>query len=113
MARTDKFTGTTMFCVVCQKPVPETRQWSAITCSKECSRARKDFARSHQDQTECRYCRRPATPEERARYQAWRRWEKAGIGEEQSSAKLLRENQRLAEKLARAIERIEAFGGDV
>jgi hypothetical protein len=49
---------------------------------------------------QCRYCLKPSNPEERARYQAWRRWEKAGQGEEQSAASLLREVERLKKKLA-------------
>jgi hypothetical protein len=48
---------------------------------------------------ECRYCYRPSTPEERARYHAWRRWEKAGQSEEQSAAALLRQVERLKKKL--------------
>jgi hypothetical protein len=51
------------------------------------------------DQTECRYCLRPSTPEERERYKTWRRWEKAGLTEEQISAKLLKEVERLKRKI--------------
>jgi hypothetical protein len=100
MARTDNFTGKVMNCVICAKPIPADRRWDAVTCSKECSTARQNFFRSHQDLKECRYCQRPSTPEERMRYQAWRRWEKAGLSDEASAASLLRENARLKRKLA-------------
>lgn len=98
--RKDDFSGVSMHCVVCQEPIPATRKWDAVTCSPQCSKTRKNYGRSRQDQRECRYCLRPSTFEERARYQAWRRWEKAGVNEEQSSAKLLREVERLKRKLA-------------
>ena len=100
MARKDDFRSTPRFCVMCQNPIPPERKWDAITCSKECTKRRKDFGRSRLDAMECRYCRRPSTPEERARYAAWRRWEKAGQGDETTAAALLRENVRLKHKLA-------------
>jgi hypothetical protein len=92
---------------------------NAVTCSKDCSKLRTKYWMSRRDQAKCRYCLRPATPEERARYQAWRRWERKGMTEEQSAAKLLHENRRLKtrieeleDKLIRAITRIEQMGGD-
>lgn len=88
-----------MHCVVCQNTIPVDRKKDAVTCSAECTKARKDFFRSKQDQVSCRYCQRPSSPEERARYQAWRRWEKAGQKDEQSAAQLLREVERLKRKL--------------
>ena len=100
MARTDAYRGVHTHCVMCSKAIPADRRWDAITCSPECSKARKDYGRSRQDQIECRYCQRPSTPEERTRYMAWRRWEKAGIKEEQSAAALLRQVERLKRKLA-------------
>jgi len=98
MARKDSFR--TMYCVVCTDEIPAGRKKDSVTCSPECSKARKDHFRSLIDNKECRYCNRPATPEERARYAAWRRWEKAGIKDEQSAASLLREVERLKRKLA-------------
>jgi hypothetical protein len=98
--RKDSFTGVQMRCVVCTNPIPADRKKDAVTCGKICTKARKDFFRSRIDATSCRYCQRPATPEERARFQAWRRWEKQGVSEEQSSAKLLREVEHLKKKLA-------------
>jgi hypothetical protein len=89
-----------MRCVVCTTPIPADRKADAITCSKECTKARSDFRRSLQDQVECRYCQRPSSPEERTRYMAWRRWEKQGLTEEQSTAKLLRDVERLKRQLA-------------
>jgi hypothetical protein len=106
MARTDAYRNVKRWCVMCQNEIPADRKWDAITCSPECTKARKDYGRSRKDQTECRYCLRPSTPEERARYSAWRRWEKAGIKEEQSAATLLREVERLKRKL----NEYEGFG---
>lgn len=100
MPRKDNYRWAQMFCVVCQDPIPEERKWDAITCSPECTKRRKDYGRSRKDQTKCRYCSRPSTPDERARYSAWRRWEKAGKKDPQSAASLLRQVQRLQQKIA-------------
>ena len=102
MARTDNFTGKVMNCIVCTNPIPSDRRWDAVTCSKECSKARQDFYRSRADlAAECRYCRRPANARgtQPLRCRVWRRWEKAGQGDEASAAALLRENVRLKQKL--------------
>lgn len=74
--RKDDFTGTPMHCIVCTNPIPPGRKRDAVTCSPACSKTRRDFWRSRQDQAQCRYCQRPSNPEERARYLAWRRSEK-------------------------------------
>ena len=74
MPRTDA--TTTLSCVMCKKDIPGDRPRSSVTCSKECSIARKNFHRSREDKRACRYCQKPSTPEERLRYQRWRRWEK-------------------------------------
>lgn len=76
MARKDSYRGIQMHCVVCMNLIPSDRKWDSVTCSTACTKARKDFGRSRKDQMECRYCLRPSTPEERARYLAWRRAEK-------------------------------------
>jgi predicted nucleic acid-binding Zn ribbon protein len=81
MARKDSFTGNTMHCVNCTEPIPPGRKSDAVTCSPFCSKARRDYLRSRVDQKSCRYCQRPSTPEERARYQAWRRAEKKAAKE--------------------------------
>lgn len=99
MARKDNYRGMVLHCVVCQEPISPERKWDAITCSPECSKIRKDYGRSRKDQSHCRYCLHPSTPEERARYMTWRKWEKAGTTEAESSASLLREIQRLKKKL--------------
>lgn len=75
MPRTDYYTGVTMYCVVCQKPIPKTRRWDAFTCSKECTKARNKFGLSHRDAVQCRYCYHPSSPEERRRYLRWRKAE--------------------------------------
>ena len=98
--RTDHFRNVERHCVVCANLIPSERKADAVTCSKECTKTRRRFLQSKIDQTECRYCRRPSTPEERARYAAWKRWEKAGQSDEASAAALLRENVRLKLKLA-------------
>jgi predicted nucleic acid-binding Zn ribbon protein len=85
MARRDDYRGNVMRCVVCATPIPSTRKWDAITCSKECTAARKNYGRSRKDQTECRYCQRPSTPEERTRYLAWRRAEKKAAKEQEAT----------------------------
>lgn len=102
MARRDDYSGVMMHCIVCTNPIPAGRKKDAVTCSPECTKARKDWGRSRQDQEFCRYCQRPSSPEERHRYLAWRRWEKKGLTEEQSAAALLKENERLKRKLAEA-----------
>lgn len=73
--RTDNYTDTPRYCVMDGKLIPPDRPRMAVTCSKECTDARKDFRRSRQDARECRYCRRPSTPEERHRYLRWRKFE--------------------------------------
>lgn len=98
--RKDDFRGVKRYCVMCQKEIPADRKWDSVTCGPECSKVRKDYGRSRKDQTQCRYCLRPNSPEERIRYQAWRRWEKAGQTDEKSAASLLREVERLKRKIA-------------
>ena len=100
MPRRDDFSTMQMKCVVCSNPIPADRREDAITCSKACTKARSDWKRSQIDHNYCRYCQRPASPEERARYLRWRQWEKAGQSEEKSAAKLLREVERLKKQLA-------------
>jgi predicted nucleic acid-binding Zn ribbon protein len=73
--RKDAFSQITTHCVMCGTPIPKDRPKQAITCSAECSLQRKNFRRSKQDARECRYCRRPSTPEERSRYLRWRKHE--------------------------------------
>jgi hypothetical protein len=55
------------------------------------------------DQKQCRYCYKPSTPEERARFAQWQKWEREGISNEESAASLLREVQRLRKLLAARI----------
>jgi tRNA(Ile)-lysidine synthase TilS/MesJ len=76
MSRKDDFRNVPRFCVMCQTPIPPERKADSVTCSKDCSVKRKNYFRSRIDQKECRYCQRPSTPEERARYLRWRRAEK-------------------------------------
>ena len=100
MARKDDYRDVKRFCTMCTNSIPADRPWNAVTCSKECSKRRIDYRRSRIDQTVCRYCQRPSTPEERTRYVRWRKWEKDGQDEEQTNAKLLAENVRLKRKVS-------------
>jgi hypothetical protein len=56
---------------------PERLKFKAITCSEECARLRKLSMRTRQDSRECRFCRKPTTPAEKASYQRFRKWEAA------------------------------------
>lgn len=104
--RKDDYRNVKRYCVMCKKEIPAERKWDSICCSSECTVARKNYGRSRKDQTSCRYCNRPSTPEERVRYQAWRKWEKKGMADEQFTAqvlettRLVREVERLKRKLA-------------
>jgi len=64
-------------CVICGRNVPDERMKKrAITCSPSCGKERTNMLRRRQDNTRCRYCMKPVTPEEQARYRRWRAWEK-------------------------------------
>lgn len=62
-------------CVVCTQPIPKTRKKDAVTCSPECSLERAKMLRMKKDAHHCPACKRPSTPEERAKFAAWRRWQ--------------------------------------
>jgi predicted nucleic acid-binding Zn ribbon protein len=113
--RKDNYRGVTMHCVVCTNPIPVGRKWDSATCSKQCSKKRKDFGRSRRDQLECRYCLKPSTPEDRALYSAWKKAMKKGLNDEQFVAniaeitRIAQENERLKRRLAELApaERVE------
>lgn len=66
------------YCVFDAKPIPAERvKRNAVTCSKECAKAIERQRMLLMEQSECKYCRRPSTPEERESYKRWRQWEKA------------------------------------
>ena len=106
MARTDYYRDVTRHCVMCGKDIPAERKWDAVTCSPECTKARKNYGRSRRDQNFCRYCNRPSTPEERTLFAMWKKWERSNAGNEEFAAQLLditrlvRENERLKRRLA-------------
>jgi hypothetical protein len=114
LARTDHFTGIPRYCLMCQTEIPADRKADAITCSKDCTIKRQQYLRSKRDSTECRYCFRPSTPEERARFNMWRKWEKKNAGDEQFAAqvlettRLVRENTKLKQRLAELEEKTNA-----
>lgn len=65
------------FCVFDGKLIPADRvKRNAVTCSKECAKAIERQRMLLMEQGECKYCRRPSTPEERESYKEWRRWVK-------------------------------------
>jgi hypothetical protein len=65
------------FCVVDGKPIPQDRlSRGSVTCSKECYDIRRHAQRAQQDEKECRYCRKPSTPEDRDTYARFRRLER-------------------------------------
>ena len=106
MARTDAFRDVERFCVMCKKPIPIERKWDAVTCSKECSKLRKDYGRSRRDQEFCRYCNKPSTPEQRVLFSAHAKAMRKGMTDEQFAAqvlevtRLVHENERLKRRLA-------------
>jgi len=120
MARTDAFRGVERFCVMCKNTIPPERKSDAITCSKECTKKRKDFLRSKQDAKECRYCNKPSTPEERVLFGMWKKAMKRGMGDEQFAAqvsdisRLVHENDRLKRRLAELVpaERVQDVNSD-
>jgi hypothetical protein len=91
---------------MCSKEIPAERKWDAVTCSPDCTKARKNYGRSRKDQAECRYCNKPSTPEDRALYGMWKKAHLKGMADEQFTAqvlettRLVRENGRLKKKIA-------------
>jgi hypothetical protein len=64
------------FCVVCSRPIPSERLTrGGVTCSKECTKTRRDAQRAQQDEVECRQCRKPSTPEQRDAYRRFHKME--------------------------------------
>lgn len=73
MSRRDDFHNVVMHCIVCRNELPDSRRKNAVTCSPECTLARKNYWFSKLDAKMCRYCYKPSTPEQRALFQQWRR----------------------------------------
>lgn len=64
----------TLRCVVCTEPIPRERALrKSVTCSEQHAELLYRSRRVMRDQTRCRLCNRPTTPEEIASYRAWRR----------------------------------------
>jgi hypothetical protein len=64
-------------CIVCAAEVPTDRlKYGAITCSKEHQKLRHAQLQAITDKKDCRYCRRPSTPEEREAYKRFRTMER-------------------------------------
>jgi hypothetical protein len=91
---------------MCTTVIPLERKSDAITCSKECTKKRKDFLRSKVDARECRYCNKPSTPEDRTLFSMWKKAMKKGMNDEQfvaqviETTRLVHENERLKRRLA-------------
>jgi hypothetical protein len=83
--RKDTYSGTVIHCVMCMKPIPPTRKKDAVTCSPECTVARKNYFRSLVDQSHCRYCNRPSTPEMRVLFNRFAKWMRKHDGQEPES----------------------------
>jgi len=60
---------------MCSNEIPADKKWDAICCGPDCTKARKQYGRSRLDQTRCRYCLKPSTPEERIRFKLWQQAE--------------------------------------
>ena len=61
-------------CVVCGETIPKERVIrKAVTCSEQHANILKNERRRLRDETRCRFCNRPNTPEERALFAAWRK----------------------------------------
>lgn len=64
-------------CIICGDEIPKDRiMRGAITCSKEHAKLRRAQLAAIVDKKECRYCRRPSTPEERTAYSRFRMLER-------------------------------------
>jgi hypothetical protein len=67
----------TTHCVICSVEVAKERVMrGAITCTKEHAKERREQLRAVQDRKECRYCRHPSSPEERAAFSRFRTMER-------------------------------------
>lgn len=88
---------------MCTTPIPPDRKKDGITCSKDCTKARRQYLRSLKDHSQCRYCYKPSTPEERSRFHAWMKWEAQGVPQTDSAAQLLR----IVEKLKRKVTELD------
>lgn len=86
-----------MHCIVCRNEIPHDRPKMAVTCSKECTKARKDYWRSKQDAKHCRYCMKPSTPEQRLAFQQWRR--RPQDAEEEARYLAWRNSESMAERV--------------
>ena len=86
MARTT-YDDVKIHCILCTKEVPADRlKFKAITCSKECADLRKKMIRVRPLAGECLYCHKPSTPEDRAAFQRFRKWEKKQLEEATAEA---------------------------
>jgi hypothetical protein len=86
---TPPLTDPEIFCVMCKEPVPLDRlKKRSITCSEKCQKERTAFLHRRVAAKKCRYCMRPATPEEQAAFRRFRKWEREqGVAGNEDKAK--------------------------
>lgn len=84
-------------CMMCPNKIPHDRPKTAVTCSKECTKARKDHWRRIFDSRTCRYCMKPSTPEQRLLFQQWRR--RPQDAEEEERYRRWRDSESMAERV--------------
>lgn len=66
-----------VFCTVCGDEVTEERKRRrSITCTRSCAIVRNKYLRAKTDAKKCRFCGQPCTPEEKASYRAWRKFQR-------------------------------------
>jgi hypothetical protein len=92
------------YCVFDGKPIPAERvKRNAVTCSKECAKAIERQRMLLMEQTECKYCRRPSTPEERESYKQWRKWLKDQATAEATTEAVAEVTETIAEEVTEKI----------
>lgn len=92
------------YCIFDAKPIPMERlKRNAVTCSNECAKAIERQRMLLMEQTECKYCRRPSTPEERESYKEWRKWLKDQAAAEVTTEAIAEVTETIAEEVTEKI----------
>ena len=76
--RADHFVKIDKHCLMCGKIIPRDhpRYRLTLTDTDECSpNGSMQWRKSREDQRQCRYCKKPSTPAQRARFSRWKRYE--------------------------------------
>lgn len=102
------------FCVFDGKPIPAERvKRNAVTCSKGCADAIVRQRMLLMEQSECKYCRRPSTPEERESFKAWRKWVKDQATPEVAAESTDESTEPVADEVMERAEYPYTYKGDV